>query len=145
MSVLVMLFDQVTKTAVLAFISTGDAVRICSFANLVLILNRGTSFGLLEPDTMIEFYMIIGLTICCVTFLIYCFWKFKSLAEKMLLGIIIGGAIGNLLDRFVHGAVIDFIDLHYGTMHWPAFNLADAAVSCGAILLVLINLFSKHT
>ncbi|MDR0695301.1 MAG: signal peptidase II [Holosporales bacterium] len=143
-SLIVLIFDQASKMAVIAFLPASDAIKICPFFNLTLVLNRGTSFGLLEPSTMTEFYMIVGLTVCCITFLTYCFIKFRTFAEKMLLGVIIGGAVGNLVDRIIHGAVIDFIDLYCGAWHWPAFNLADTAISCGAVLLLLVTLFSKR-
>ncbi|GHT89187.1 hypothetical protein FACS1894113_3580 [Alphaproteobacteria bacterium] len=58
---------------------------------------------------------------------------------------IIGGAIGNLIDRFTHGAVVDFIDVYYKNWHWPAFNIADSFICCGAIYLMLFNLLSQHT
>jgi signal peptidase II len=104
-------------------------------------MNSGTSFGLLAPHTMTEFYLIIVATVLCISFLFYLFFKLRTTIEKVLCVFISGGAVGNLIDRFCHGAVIDFIDLHYRGWHWPAFNIADSFISIGAISLVVYNLF----
>ncbi|MBQ9335509.1 MAG: signal peptidase II, partial [Alphaproteobacteria bacterium] len=58
--------------------------------------------------------------------------------------VLIGGAIGNLIDRFIHGAVIDFVDIHYKTWHWPAFNFADMCISCSVIAMIVYNMFAKE-
>jgi signal peptidase II len=138
----VLVFDQATKWSVLAFLSSGQVIQVFpSFFNLVLVMNSGTSFGLLSPHTPLEFYLIIILTILCITFLLYFLFKLKSIIEKVLCTFIIGGAVGNLIDRFCHGAVVDFIDLHYQNWHWPAFNIADSFISIGAISFLIYNLF----
>lgn len=142
--IFVVIFDQATKFAILAFIPKGQALAICPCLNFVLTFNHGTSFGLLSPRTLSEFYLIITLSIFCIIFLIYIFFKIKSTAEQMLCSLLIGGAVGNLLDRFLHGAVVDFIDVYYQTWHWPAFNIADCFISSSAILLILFNLFSNE-
>ena len=140
----VVIFDQASKFAVLAFIPKGQTIEICPCLNLLLTFNYGTSFGLLSPKTLAEFYLIVAISILCILFLIYVFFKIKSTAEQMLCALLIGGAVGNLLDRFIHGAVVDFIDVYYQNWHWPAFNVADCFISCSAILLVLFNLFSRE-
>ncbi|MDR0942401.1 MAG: signal peptidase II [Holosporales bacterium] len=136
-------FDQATKWSVLAFLERGEVVEICPYVNLVLHFNFGTSFGLLSPANSMQKNMIIALTIFCVLLLIYMFFKLRSPTEKALCGFLIGGAIGNLIDRFIHGGVIDFIDVYYASWHWPAFNAADFFISSSAVLLLLCNLFSK--
>lgn len=143
LSIFVIIFDQATKWSILAFIPNGGIVKICSYFNLLLTFNYGTSFGLLSPNTIQQSYMIIGLTIFCLIFLVYAFFKLKTTFEKILTTILIGGACGNLIDRFVHGAVVDFIDLYYNNLHWPAFNFADICISCSVITLLLFNLFSR--
>ncbi|MDR1288969.1 MAG: signal peptidase II [Holosporales bacterium] len=138
----IVVFDQATKWSILAFLPPGQVIDIFpSFLNLVLVMNSGTSFGLLAPHTMTEFYLIIAATVLCISFLFYLFFKLRATIEKVLCVFISGGAVGNLIDRFCHGAVIDFIDLHYRGCHWPAFNIADSFISIGAISLVVYNLF----
>ena len=139
----VIVFDQASKWSILAFIPTGTVINIFPSVNLILTFNFGTSFGLLSPNTMVQSYMIIGLTMLCLIFLIYVFFKLKTTTEKILSSLLIGGAIGNLIDRFYHGAVVDFIDVYYNNWHWPAFNFADACISCSVIYLLFYNLLSK--
>ncbi|MDR1391519.1 MAG: signal peptidase II [Holosporales bacterium] len=141
----VIFFDQTTKWSILAFLPSGSVVNICPYFNLVLTFNFGTSFGLLLPSTDIQYYLIVILTILCISFLTYAFFKFKSTLEKVSCSILIGGSIGNLLDRFLQGAVVDFIDIHYNNWHWPAFNIADTCISCSVIFLIVYNLSSKNT
>jgi signal peptidase II len=143
LSLFAITFDQATKWSILAFMPQERVIKLTSFLNLVLVFNKGTSFGLLSPSNLTEFYFIIILIILCIIFLIYMFFKLKSISEQILCSILIGGAIGNLLDRFFHGAVVDFIDVYYGNWHWPAFNFADSCISCSAFLLVILNLFSS--
>lgn len=143
LSVFVIIFDQATKWSILAFIPNGGVIKICPYFNLLLTFNYGTSFGLLSPNTILQSYMIIGLNILCIIFLVYVFFKLRTIFEKILTSILIGGSCGNLLDRFFHGAVVDFIDLYYGSFHWPAFNFADICISCSVLALLLFNLFSR--
>ena len=140
----VIVFDQASKWSILAFIPTGTVINIFPSVNLILTFNFGTSFGLLSPNTMVQSYMIIGLTMLCLIFLIYVFFKLKTTTEKILSSLLIGGAIGNLIDRFYHGAVVDFIDVYYNNWHWPAFNFADSAIVCGACLLILDGAINRQ-
>jgi signal peptidase II len=143
LGLLAIIFDQVTKMSVLAFVPLGDVIKVCPSFNLVLVFNSGTSFGLMTPSNIVGHYFIIVLTILCLIFLIYIFFKFRTITEKVLCSLLIGGAISNLIDRLWHGAVVDFLDIYYGTWHWPVFNFADAFISCSAVCLLLYNLFSK--
>ncbi|MDR3224301.1 MAG: signal peptidase II [Holosporales bacterium] len=140
LGIFVIIFDQATKWSVLAFMEKGEKISVLPFVNLVLTFNYGTSFGLLTPYTGMQRYMITFVTILCIIFLIYVFFKLKTSTEKILCSFLIGGAIGNLLDRFSHGAVIDFLDFYYNNWHWPAFNVADAFISSSAFLLIIFNL-----
>lgn len=142
LSIFVIIFDQATKLSVLAFLPRNASISIFPGLNFVLTFNFGTSFGLLSPSTVIEYYLVIAVTILCLFFLIYIFLKTKAFSEKILCSLIIGGAIGNLCDRFFHGAVVDFIDVYYKNLHWPAFNIADSFISISAVLLIVVNLFS---
>jgi signal peptidase II len=144
LGVFVAIFDQATKWSVLAFMERGSAIRVCKYANIVLTYNLGTSFGLLSPGTKSQVHMIIMLSILCVIFLTYVFCKLTTFAEKILCGLLIGGAVGNIIDRLVHVGVVDFIDLHYGDWHWPAFNVADSFITISAVMLVIISLTKRE-
>ena len=138
------LLDQAAKWSILAFLPRGSVVSVFPCFNLVLTFNFGTSFGLLSPNTVLEHYLIIALAVGCIIFLLYIFFKLKNTVEQVACALLIGGAIGNLLDRFFHGAVVDFIDIYYNNWHWPAFNIADAFISCSALALILYNLFCSN-
>ncbi|MDR0640168.1 MAG: signal peptidase II [Holosporales bacterium] len=140
----VVIFDQATKWSVLAFLDPGTVINVCPSVNIVLILNPGTSFGLLSPHTSTEYYLVIILTILCIILVGYVFFKMKTQTEQVTCALILGGAAGNLIDRFAHGAVIDFIDLYYEGWHWPAFNIGDSFISGGAILIILYNLIGRN-
>ncbi len=142
--IFVIIFDQATKMSIMAFIPETHIVPIFKYLNIVLTFNFGTSFGLLSPNSEFGFYFIIILSIGCIIFLGYMFFYLRSISEKIYCSMIIGGAIGNLIDRFIHGAVVDFIDVYYQDWHWPAFNIADSFISCGTILLIVYNLFSSN-
>ncbi|MDR2458855.1 MAG: signal peptidase II [Holosporales bacterium] len=139
----VVVFDQATKWSVLAFVERGTVIRVCKYANIVLTYNLGTSFGLLAPGTEVQKCMIIMLSIILVIFLVYVFCKLASIIEKVFCSLLIGGAIGNIIDRFVHGGVVDFIDIHYEDWHWPAFNIADSFITTSVVLLVIVSLTRK--
>jgi signal peptidase II len=140
LGIFVIVFDQATKWSVLAFIERGTVIRVCKYANIVLTYNLGTSFGLLTPGTEAQKCMIIVLSIILVIFLVYVFCKLATIIEKVFCSLLIGGAIGNILDRFIHGGVVDFIDVHYEDWHWPAFNIADSFITTSAVMLVIVSL-----
>ncbi len=106
--------------------------------NLTMVWNHGVSFGLMN-DMGIWPLVIMAVGICGVFFS----WlgKTTSMFECVSLGMIIGGAIGNVIDRFRFGAVADFFDVYVGTYHWPAFNIADSAISIGVVMLLIHGLF----
>ena len=141
----VLMLDQATKLSITSFINAGTFINICPHFNVVLTFNAGTSFGLLAPNNLSEYYLIIILSILCIVFLFYIFIKSYNSTEKIMYAILIGGATSNLVDRFLHGAVVDFIDIYYKTWHWPAFNFADMFICCSAISLVGYNLFASQS
>jgi signal peptidase II len=136
----VIVFDQASKWSVLAFLERGSVVEVCKYVNIILSYNLGTSFGLLSPATETQRCLIIVLSVLCISFLIYVFCKLRVITEKVLCGALIGGAISNLIDRFIHGGVVDFVDAHYEGWHWPAFNVADSVISLSAIFLIITSL-----
>ncbi|MDR1609239.1 MAG: signal peptidase II [Holosporales bacterium] len=140
LGIFVVVFDQATKWSVLAFLERGTVISVCKYANIVLTYNLGTSFGLLTPGTEVQRCMIIAVSIILVAFLVYVFCKLPTIIEKVFCSLLIGGAIGNIIDRFVHGGVVDFIDVHYEDWHWPAFNIADSFITTSAVMLLIVSL-----
>jgi signal peptidase II len=137
----VFFLDQLSKLAILAFFDQHDSLRVVpGFFNIVLVRNRGMAFGIMNRHQgHFGSYFLILATIAAIVILIY--WARRQPAErgKILfgLGLILGGAIGNLVDRARLGSVIDFLDFYLGRYHWPAFNLADSAITVGAIWVAI--------
>ena len=119
-------------------LSAGISTAIMPYFNLTMVWNEGVSFGMLQ-DAGIWPLAIMAMVISA--FLGHWLWKSTSKFEAVSLGMIIGGAIGNTIDRFRFGAVADFFDVYVGTYHWPAFNIADAAISIGVVLLLIHGMF----
>lgn len=131
----VALLDQLSKKFLLGIMQGHEHfVEVTSFFNLVMVWNRGVSFGLLQSNDARHALIAFTLLVLCALFV----WlaRARSTALTTALGMIIGGATGNLFDRFIYRAVADFFDFHVLGHHWPAFNIADAAISCGVALLL---------
>jgi signal peptidase II len=131
--------DQLTKFAATDYLTRHGDVQLTSFLNFVLVHNTGAAFGFLSSAGGWQniFFIVIASVACVV--ILWMAWRLA--ANNLVLGIglmlILGGAAGNLTDRLLHGYVIDFVDFHYHAWHWPAFNIADSAISIGAVLLAL--------
>lgn len=129
--------DQATKAAALRMLTEGDPVAVLPFFNLTVGFNEGASFGLLgglmagQPLAMAALTGAITLVIAL--------WALRSQnwIERTGLALIVGGSIGNIADRLRQGAVTDFLDFYWKDWHWPAFNMADVAICCGAVLILL--------
>ena len=141
---LIIIIDQASKWVILSNLHPNSVVNVFTGFNVVLVFNYGTSFGLLSPNTMYGTYCLIVMSLLLIVILLIAFFKFKNSIEKIFLSMLIGGAIANLIDRILHGAVIDFIDLYYKNWHWPAFNIADISITCSASCLIFYNLFKKN-
>ena len=131
---LIMVADQATKQIMLELIfDPPRRIEILAILNLVPVWNRGMSFGMLAGGGVL---VPIGLTSLAVAVSAWLFWMVPRLhrVQRLAAAFIAGGAIGNAIDRLRFGKVVDFIDLHYAGLHWPAFNLADAAITIGAVL-----------
>ena len=141
---LVLVLDQITKWWVLTdLMNPPRVIEVLPFANLVLVWNRGVSFGLFNTQSDYGPWILAALAMAVSAVLAV--WLFRG-PERMVgwgIGLILGGALGNVIDRLVHGAVVDFVDLHLGGAHWPAFNVADSAITVGAVLLILDSLFHR--
>jgi len=116
----------------------GRFVEVTSFFNLVMVWNYGISFGMLnDADDGKQALILIIMTLAIVSFLFFWLRKAESKFQAASIGLVIGGALGNMLDRIFYGAVADFFDFHIAANHWPAFNIADVAISVGVFLLVV--------
>lgn len=118
-------------------------IEIMSNFNLVLAWNRGVSFGLFNQDSAYGPHILTGVAVVIVIGLAIWLWKSTSHWAAIALGLVIGGAIGNVIDRIQYGAVVDFLDVHAFGYHWPAFNVADSAICVGAGMLILESLFIR--
>jgi len=119
-------------------------IPVLPFFNLVLVWNQGVSFGMFG-DGSVGAWALVLLAAGIVVALVYWLRKADSTLSVVSLGLIIGGAVGNVIDRLVHGAVVDFLDVHAAGWHWPAFNVADSAITVGVVLLLAESLFpSRH-
>lgn len=135
-----LIFDQVTKSLVLANLSIHESTVVLEgFFNLTHVRNPGAAFGLLAdaPELFRRLFFIIITAVVMVAVLFY-FWQggIGQTRQTVALALILAGGAGNLIDRIRFGEVVDFLDVYIGTYHWPAFNVADSAISVGAILLI---------
>lgn len=138
-ALLILMLDQATKLTILSYLEPNSTVEITSFFNLVLVYNKGAAFGFLATADFDanQFFLIANLLILCV--LVYALWVLRPGRNQSATAIwlIIGGAVGNILDRIMHGHVVDFLDFHYAGWHYSAFNVADSAITIGAILIAM--------
>ena len=141
--ILILIFlDQVTKWWIINYIMQPIKILpITPFFNIVLTWNSGISFGIFSNQG--SFSVIILSTLATLIVFFLAAWLMKAVNKKLIIGLIciIGGAIGNIIDRVYHGAVIDFLDFHIKSYHWPAFNVADSCIFIGATLIILDSLF----
>lgn len=142
LAALVVLADQVSKWAVLLWVMNPPRIiEVTGFFNLVLVYNRGVSFGLMASDYAWKPYALAVLALVIVALLLWWLRGQAGCLPRLAGGLVVGGALGNVIDRFLHPGVVDFLDFHYAGWHWPAFNLADAAIVCGVGLLLFDGLF----
>tara|TARA_B100001741_G_scaffold295777_1_gene279135 strand:+ start:1072 stop:1590 length:519 start_codon:yes stop_codon:yes gene_type:complete len=148
---LIAAFDQITKLLVIHYFEI-DVKRLNStiifyineYLNFYIIWNKGFAFGLFQNDIDLvnNIYMVLILTIIIILF-VYAL-QINRRMYYFSFSLIIGGAIGNLIDRFSYNAVLDFIDLHYNNYHWYVFNIADITITTGCILTIILELFFKE-
>lgn len=128
---LILFIDQTTKYFAIKFLAYDRVIKVLPFLNLVYVENTGSAFGMFKFLGS-GFFIFIAL----VTTGILVYMYFKDSKNRLAYSLIISGALGNTIDRLIYGYVIDFIDLHIGSFHWPAFNVADSAISIGIILFI---------
>lgn len=145
-TVLVIVLDQVSKLLADSLLQYHQPVAVIPLFNFTLMYNKGAAFSFLAGAGGWQRWFFLILT-STVSFIIYR-WLRKLKSHQVLqytaLALILGGAIGNLIDRAIYGYVIDFIDVYYNIYHWPAFNIADSAITVGAILLILDTFKNSH-
>lgn len=137
--VAVFIADQVSKAAALALIR--DPVPVTPFFNLVMVWNHGISFGLFRQSHDMGPYILASLSFVISLFFAVWLFRARTLPLALALGAVIGGALGNAVDRLRHGAVVDFLDFHAFGWHWPAFNFADSFIVLGIAFVVIDGLF----
>ena len=135
---LVIMFDQVSKWLMVTWLSLYETVIVMPYFNLTMVHNEGAAFSFLAQAGGWQRWFFIGLALIISVVLLVWLAKLKPTEklEAISLSLILGGALGNVIDRISYGYVIDFIDLYIGDNHWPVFNIADSAICIGAILLV---------
>ncbi len=138
---LVILLDLGTKALILNALTLGSQIEVTPFFNLVLAMNKGISFSMFSGAGA---WVLTSLAIIICAFLIYFMVKEKNKFCKTCLALILGGAIGNIVDRIRFKAVVDFLDFHAFGYHWPAFNIADSAICIGVALLLFHMTFYKE-
>jgi len=142
LAVVVGVLDQVTKQLVLANLYRGEIIPVTGFFDLVLVYNTGAAFSFLAEHGGWQRWFFTALALGISAWLLALMHHHRH--EKLLpaaFALIIGGALGNVYDRLVHGAVVDFLHFHYAGWSWPAFNLADSAITVGVVLMLWGQLF----
>ena len=138
---LIVIADQFTKVLILGYYQLGDSTYVTSFFNVVRVHNSGAAFSFLAGASGWQrwFFTVVGLLAAVLIV-----WMLKTHAGQKLfafaLACILGGAVGNVIDRVLHGYVVDFLDFHWRNWHFPAFNIADSAITIGAACLILDEL-----
>jgi signal peptidase II len=130
--------DQAVKYAVVQYFSSHPPIEVTSFLNLLLVYNTGAAFSLLSDAAGWQRGFFIAIALIASAWIV---WLLRRDARPSLftvaLTLVLAGAVGNLIDRIVIGSVVDFLDFHAFGYHWPAFNVADSAISCGAVMLLV--------
>ncbi len=138
---LVLLFDQLSKSwALEALQQPPRMIEVTSFFNLVLVWNWGISFGILNRESSLTPWLFVALAGAVSIALILWLRRIPRPFLALAVGLVLGGALGNLIDRLRFRAVIDFLDFHAGGYHWPTFNIADSAITIGILCLAVHSL-----
>lgn len=136
--------DVATKAAIVAWVDYGAVHEWLPVLNIVHLLNRGAAFSFLHDAGGWQRFFFIAIAVVASVFLVFMIRRpATSRAERISFGLILGGALANMFDRIVRGAVVDWIDVHWGAHHWPAFNIADSGITAGAVLIVVHELFGR--
>ena len=144
LAILVLFLDQVSKLAILEWVRPQTAgISITGFLAIVLVWNRGMSFGMFNVGDPLVPWILGAIAIAVAIGLVWWLARARRWLVVAGLGLVLGGAVGNLIDRLLYGAVVDFVLLHAGGWHFPAFNVADSAITLGVVALLWDSLFAK--
>ena len=141
LALILLIADQFTKVLILGYYQLGDATHVTNFFNIVRVHNSGAAFSFLASASGWQRWFFTAIGVGAALFIVHMLRSHPG--QKLFsfaMACILGGAIGNVIDRMLHGYVVDFIDVHYANWHFPAFNIADSAISIGAICLILDEL-----
>lgn len=141
LAVLIVLADQYTKTLIVSAFQLGEGFAVTSFFNIVRVHNLGAAFSFLADADGWQRWFFTGLGVVASTVMVWMLWRHAGQTLfSLAITLILGGAVGNVIDRVVHGYVIDFLDFYWSGTHFPAFNVADSAITLGAAGLILDEL-----
>jgi signal peptidase II len=146
-AVLAAILDQLAKLWVVHVFAAAPGMRffqVAPFFNVALTMNRGMSFGLFNTNAAMNAVVFTLIAAVIVAALLVWLKRTRDILLSLAIGLVIGGAVGNVIDRLTRGAVIDFLDFHIGAWHWFVFNLADAAISVGVALMVIDGLRGRQ-
>jgi len=133
--------DQASKWVILnQVMAPPRVIEVLPVFNLVLVFNEGISFGMLGGTSALKGYLLAALAVAVSIGLFWWLSRDGSRPVALAVGLIAGGALGNALDRLLHGAVVDFLDFHIGGRHWPAFNVADSAITLGVAAILISDI-----
>lgn len=140
----VVVLDLITKNMADYYLTRLSSYTVAPFLNFVLVYNTGSAFGFLSNQNGWQLWFLVGIAVVVAIGILTWLWRSngKHTFTALALSLILGGAIGNMFDRIVEGYVVDFLDFHYGSYHWPAFNIADAAI-CIGVLFMILSAFRK--
>ena len=139
-SIILLLFDQVSKAMIVSQFDLYESISVAPFFNLTFVVNYGFAFGFLNSPSLNQIIVSIVILSIIIYFL-YLLIKTQDRVFKICLVLILSGALGNFLDRIFRGYVVDFIDIYVFNYHWPAFNIADSCISVGFVILISNILF----
>jgi signal peptidase II len=145
LSALVIVLDQLSKAWITSHFAYGESLVVLGVFNLVLVHNTGAAFSFLHDAGGMQRWLFSFIAIAASVWIV---WLLRKHGTQMLFGLalslILGGALGNLIDRIAYGYVVDFLHFHWNEHYFPAFNVADSAITCGAILMILDSFMAQR-
>ncbi len=141
----VIVLDQLSKAAITSHFVFGESMAVTPFFNLVLAHNTGAAFSFLHDAGGMQRWLFSIIAVIASVWIVWLLRRHQSQTLfSFALAFILGGALGNLIDRIAYGYVVDFLDFYWGPYHFAAFNIADSAITCGAVLLILDGFIGKE-